>query len=84
MEYPQYLGDLSFDVYVMHFPMIWALWANILNPLRLSLFGDQMWSYALILFLNFWAVLWAADLFIRVDTRVVASGKWTQTKFFTW
>lgn len=29
------------------------------------------------------AVLWAADISIKVDTKVIAIGKWFQIKLFT-
>jgi peptidoglycan/LPS O-acetylase OafA/YrhL len=83
-NFSRYLGDLSFGIYVMHFPVIWTLWANIINPVRTHLFGDNLWGYAPFMILNYAAVLWAADLFIRVDQRVVAFGKWTQERLFTW
>lgn len=83
-NFSRYLGDLSFGIYVMHQPIIWTVWKKILMPLRSTLLPDAMWTYAPLMILNYAAILWAADLFIRVDTRVVAFGKWTQGKFFVW
>lgn len=83
-HFSQYLGDLSFGIYVTHMPILWTLWTNILNPLRSSWLGDRMWTYLPFLILNFGAVLWAADLFMKADKRAIALGKWTQGKLFTW
>lgn len=68
----------------MHIPVVWTVWKNVLIPLRSILLGDAIWTYAPIMILNYGATLWAADLFIRVDTCVVAFGKWTQGRFFVW
>jgi hypothetical protein len=79
-----YRGNLSFGIYVMHLLAIWTVWEHLLNPLRSSIFGDEMWSYVPFLVLNYGAVLWAADLFTRLDTCIVAIGRWTQKMFFIW
>jgi peptidoglycan/LPS O-acetylase OafA/YrhL len=83
-DFSRYLGDISFGIYLMHFPVLWVFSENIMNPLRLALLGNGSWTHAPGLLLNFGVVLWAADLFTRVDNRVVELGKWTQGKLFIW
>jgi peptidoglycan/LPS O-acetylase OafA/YrhL len=80
----RYMGDLSFGIYVMHILVIMTLWVNILNPMRLAYLGNALWTHVPNLLIIYAAVFWAAELFIRVDDKVVTSGKWLQARFFTW
>jgi peptidoglycan/LPS O-acetylase OafA/YrhL len=83
-NFSQYLGELSFGIYVMHLLVLWCLWWPHLNKWRLSLLGEEMWTYAPFLVLFYAAILWAADLFCRIDGKIVAFGRWLQDKLFEW
>ena len=83
-NFSRYLGDLSFGIYVTHVPVVVTLWANVLNPMRRDLLGDALWTNIPVSLFVYAVVLWAADLFIRVDDKVIAGGKWLQGRLFTW
>lgn len=80
----RYLGDISFGIYVMHLLVVVTLWRHILNPWRVEYLGTAMWTNAPNLLIVYAVSFWAADLFIRIDDKVVTAGRWLQTKFFTW
>jgi peptidoglycan/LPS O-acetylase OafA/YrhL len=83
-NFSQYIGEISFGIYVMHLLVLWCFWWKILNPWRISLFGKAMWAYIPFLIPFHMAILWAADLFTRIDNKVVAFGRWLQDTFFEW
>lgn len=83
-NFSRYLSDLSFGVYAMHLPVLWTLSANITDPLRSSWLGDALWTYIPLIAFNMAAVLWAADLYTKVDDNVIVFGRWTQEKSFIW
>lgn len=81
--FSQYLGQLSFGIYVMHVPirnsLYHALDAWDMNHLRNSAFG-----FLLIYVLYIMLVLWVADYFTRIDCKVIAFGRWVEEKCFCW
>ncbi|KAH6662808.1 acyltransferase family-domain-containing protein [Halenospora varia] len=80
----QYLGYCSFGIYVMHILVVWSFWRLILDPLRNQWLGGAMWTFAPCLLINYAAVLWAADIFSRVDAKVVRLGRWIEKRVFEW
>lgn len=78
----RYLGDISFGVYVMHYMMEGALWVHVLDPLRVSLVGWNGWGSIPFFVAMYVAVLWAADLFIKIDDRVVNFARLIEKKVF--
>jgi peptidoglycan/LPS O-acetylase OafA/YrhL len=82
-DFSQYLGDLSFGIYLMHMLVIFGLYDKYLMPLRKAYLGDSLWAYAPATIINWIAVLWAADLFSRIDKQVVLFARWSQNKLFT-
>lgn len=83
-KFSRYLGDISFGIYVIHRPLLWSVYDHILNPLRAWVLGDHVWAHLISMSCLYVVVLWAADLFGRIDEKVVASGRWLQNRFFTW
>jgi peptidoglycan/LPS O-acetylase OafA/YrhL len=83
-NFSQYLGDLSFGIYVMHPLVIWLLWDDFLNPWRLRWLGKELWTLIPTMALFYLVVLWAAEQFIKIDNKVVALGRWLQKKVFIW
>lgn len=83
-NFSQYLGHLSFGIYVMHIVVVWVVWIRFLDPWRIYLLGEEPWTFVPILLLNYAAVFWAADLFSKIDAKVVTFGRWLQDKVFDW
>ena len=83
-NFSRYLGEVSFGLYVMHIPVVWLLNDTILSPRRVAYFGDVYWMKIPVMVVVYAASLWAADLFTRVDNKVVAASKALQDRFFVW
>lgn len=83
-DFPQYLGDLSFGLYICHFAIFGGLYPSYLRPLQLKLLGEGMWSSVPTFIITHVLVLWAADLFTRVDSRLVGLGRSLERKLFTY
>ena len=81
-NFSQYLGQISFGIYAMHIMVISSLWRLVLNPWRLRLLGEAMWTYAPCMLIFYVVVLWAAELFTKLDTRVVNFGRWLEGRLF--
>lgn len=79
----QYLGELSFGIYVMHPLVYFTLWGQLI-VWKEALFGTSAWGDLPVLLVYWAATLWAAELFTRMDSRVVAFGRWLQTRLFAW
>jgi peptidoglycan/LPS O-acetylase OafA/YrhL len=81
---PQYLGRISYALYVVHFPILSAgAWS--LLPWVWGLLGKEGWRFGLGYMLTFAlltpAVLWVADLWSRgVDESCVRFGRWLEAK----
>lgn len=78
----QYLGDVSFGVYVMHVLLMWAWWQPIMLPVWQGYFGvgEVAWWVVWVLYVGL--VLWVGELFSRIDRRIVGFGKWLQGRLF--
>ncbi|KAL3420486.1 hypothetical protein PVAG01_08985 [Phlyctema vagabunda] len=81
-DFMQYLGDLSFGIYVCHGQVLATLYKRVLTPMRVNYFGSSSWGCAIIAIFTYLAVLWAADLFTRVDTQLVNLGRWLEKRLF--
>lgn len=81
----QYLGDISFALYLVHGPLLWSYGAWLaprLIPADEGVSGVRYgWGVALC-YLCFWpVVVWGADLMMRgVDGRSVAVARWVYNK----
>jgi peptidoglycan/LPS O-acetylase OafA/YrhL len=80
----QYIGELSFGIYITHYLLVWTVWERILLPLRFAWLGNAPWTVAPFVVVHFFIMLWVADLFIRLDKKVIAFARWCQTKTFVW
>jgi peptidoglycan/LPS O-acetylase OafA/YrhL len=80
----QYLGELSFGMYVMHVLLMWSLWYITVEPFRAAYLGGSWLSCNGVYMVYFCVILWAAELFSRVDSAAVRFGKWLQEKTFEW
>ena len=83
-EWPfsQYLGDLSFGIYALHYIVMWVFYWPYVEPFREAHFGEGYWSGLPGMIVTTVVVLWCADWFSRVDYWVVWFGKWLETKAF--
>lgn len=75
--FSQYIGRLSFGIYVMQLPV--ALLYK--DPFK-SLLGDSVWVSLLNYFVHMFILLWVADYFIRIDRRIISIGRWLEKKTF--
>ncbi|KAH8749848.1 acyltransferase family-domain-containing protein [Hyaloscypha sp. PMI_1271] len=80
----QYVGELSFGIYLTHLLVLWTVWTPILDPLRVLCLGDAMWTYAPFYAIHFLVMIWASELFIRFDKKVIAFAAWCKKKTFVW
>jgi peptidoglycan/LPS O-acetylase OafA/YrhL len=83
-DFSQYLGEVSFGVYVMHVLMMWAYWQSIMEPWRHRHFGDNPIAKWVLWGVYMGMILWAGELFSRIDAKIVRFGKWLQEKTFAW
>ncbi|ETI22174.1 hypothetical protein G647_06247 [Cladophialophora carrionii CBS 160.54] len=81
-SFSQYLGDISFGVYVMHDIVNWTFYEQVVEPFRVAHFGEGYWSGLPGMLVTTFVVLWCADWFSRIDDRVVWFGKWLESKAF--
>jgi len=77
----QYLGDISYALYIVHGPILFTVGAWFMNTYA----GDSgLWyagAFAVAAFLNTFLCFWAADLFWRgVDAKSVVFAKWFAEK----
>jgi peptidoglycan/LPS O-acetylase OafA/YrhL len=83
-DFPQYLGEVSFGVYVLHVLFMWSFWNMTVEPFRVAYLGGSWLACWSVWFVYLGVVLWAGELFSRVDSKVVRFGKWLQEKTFEW
>lgn len=82
LNFSQYLGDLSFGIYLMHPLLMWSLSPHVLEPFREKYLGGSIWAQTPGLIILYLAVLWAAEWFMRIDSRVVRLGRYLQKVMF--
>ena len=80
--FSQYIGHLSFGIYLMHLLIQRTFWDGPLKKLLAAYLGYSSWSYCVIYVPYFLAVMWAADYFIRADRHVISFGRWLEKKTF--
>jgi peptidoglycan/LPS O-acetylase OafA/YrhL len=83
-DFCQYLGDISFGVYVTHGLLLWSFWYSPVEPFRAAHLGDSWLARYFIWVVYLGVVFWAGELFSRVDSKIVNFGKWLQGKAFEW
>jgi peptidoglycan/LPS O-acetylase OafA/YrhL len=83
-DFSQYLGEVSFGVYVMHVLLMWTLWNPIVEPFRVAHLGSSWVACYFVWFLYLGVILWTGELFSRVDSKIVRFGRWLQDKMFDW
>ncbi|GAM89171.1 hypothetical protein ANO11243_072070 [Dothideomycetidae sp. 11243] len=79
-EFPfsQYIGQISFGIYIMHVPVIGASWLLRLFASMKNSLGDN-YPCAVIRYIIFLFVLiWLADMFTRLDKRIMAFTRWLE------
>lgn len=82
-QFSQFIGELSFGFYVMHQLVRWIVWNRFFIPWTITYFGYNKWfqlpGYVVMTIL----VLWASDLFLRVDIVCVRLTRKLQDFMFT-
>lgn len=81
-NFSQYLGELSFGIYLMHLVIVQTLWDKVLGPLARDQFHNSPWILVPMTPILWFVVFWVADYFDRVDRRIVALGRSLQDRFF--
>jgi peptidoglycan/LPS O-acetylase OafA/YrhL len=80
----QYIGDLSFGIYLVHVPVVFAVLWHGMHPLRERYLGsDGYLAFLPGVLVTTVAVFAAADYFTRIDTRVVRFARWLEVTLFT-
>ncbi|KAK5198382.1 hypothetical protein LTR92_002627, partial [Exophiala xenobiotica] len=80
--FSQYLGHISFGLYVMHISICRSFYAGLLTPFRQAYLGESLWWYFAMYVLYILAAMWAADWFTRLDRQVVSFGRWLEKQTF--
>lgn len=80
--FTQYLGNISFGIYIIHPLILASLWQLALDKWRTAWLGDATWTYAPFMVIWWIVVLWASDWFTRLDNILVAWGKDLQDMLF--
>lgn len=79
----QYIGDLSFGIYAVHVPVVFAVLWHGIHPLRHRYLGDASYlAYLPGVLITTLAVFVVADYFTRIDTKVVRFARWLQVSLF--
>ncbi|EXJ93618.1 hypothetical protein A1O1_02010 [Capronia coronata CBS 617.96] len=81
-RFSQYLGDLSFGIYAMHWPIVYGFYRTVVEPWRATHLGESHLARLPGALLTAVIVLWAADYFTRLDKLVVRSARWVEKKTF--
>jgi Flp pilus assembly protein TadB len=81
-NFPQYLGEIAFGVYVTHMLVRFTLWEKILMPWRVPMFGENFWSYLPFIAIYYCTVFRAAELFSIVDVLLVRLGRRLEARLF--
>jgi peptidoglycan/LPS O-acetylase OafA/YrhL len=81
-NFSRYLGDVSFGIYIMHFLIMGAVWSHILDPIRIVLVGWDLWGSVPFIMVLYLITLYAADLYARLDDKIVAFARFVESKLF--
>lgn len=78
----QYLGDISFSLYMLHGPLIYGIgWAMLMAAKAAP--ETYLWAFAKYVVVVLGLSLWGADIFWRlVDSQSTIFGKWVASKCF--
>lgn len=77
-----YLGEISFGIYAIHVLLNGMIYQPHLKPWKEAQLGDSIWADWFVGTIMYLAIFIGGDYFTRVDTMIVAFGRWLQTKFF--
>ena len=69
--FSQYIGRLSFGIYVMQFPLLFSSLHTAWRPLVAKALGYTVWAGGFNLALYMFILLWWADYFTRVDQWII-------------
>lgn len=85
LPFSQYLGELSFGIYAVHPTVIWTVRPK-LSPYINDRCGptsmDYFWCACSMYIPNLLCVLWAAELFRKIDAQIVRLLKWLEARAF--
>jgi peptidoglycan/LPS O-acetylase OafA/YrhL len=80
--FPQYLGDISYALYITHPLILWTLGMRLLNMGNKNV-AKYTFGFIEAIFVNSFLCFWLADLFWRrVDANSVQFAKWVAKKCF--
>lgn len=77
-----YLGEISFGIYAIHILCNWIVYEPHLKTWKGNSLGDSIWADWFVASIMYFIIFVAADYFTRVDTQIVAFGRWLQMKLF--
>lgn len=80
-NFMQYVGDLSFGIYTLHYITLGSIDSKLLHPWQKSV-GGGSWALLLRVFGVYFAVFWVADYFYRADKIIVNWGYRLQKYLF--
>jgi peptidoglycan/LPS O-acetylase OafA/YrhL len=83
-DFFQYLGEISFGVYVMHALLMWSFWQMTVEPFRVTYLGGSWLARYFVWIVYLGLTFWAGELFSRVDAQCVRFARWLQVKAFAW
>ncbi|USW54820.1 Putative acyltransferase 3 domain-containing protein [Septoria linicola] len=72
--FSQFVGELSFGIYAMHNTVRWLVWEQYFVPWQGKVFGGDnrdVWYFLPGYFVMTFLVVWAAEMFRRVDVKCV-------------
>jgi hypothetical protein len=70
-------------MFVMHVLLMWSLWYITFEPFRANYLGGSWLACNGVYVVYFGVILWAAELFSRVDAKAVRFFKWLQERRFS-
>jgi peptidoglycan/LPS O-acetylase OafA/YrhL len=83
IPFSQYLGDISYALYVTHPLILWTLGMKLLNFWKDKTATEYVFGFIEAIFINSFLCFWLADLFWRgVDAKSVRFAKWAAEACF--
>lgn len=80
--FSQYMGELSFGIYVLHVPTVFAFLWHVMHPFRQKYLGENTLAYVPGVLLTILVVISVGDYFSRIDQRVIRLARWMQGRLF--